>query len=394
MSLATRCTSCGTIFRVVQDQLKVSEGWVRCGRCEQTFNALEGLFDLEREAPPPRVSPRSPSIVQGMADFVASQHPGRLDTPGADAPAMPETVDVPGTVDVPLTAESDAIESRFLSPPSMDGRDDDDPNDFADARFPSELPLEESRFDGGSPVVARSEADDDAVSATPPVEPVPRRTPWLQRWQARRAARQAAAMSSLLEPTADGLALPPPAPAPTPGGTPGFLRQAEDAARWRRPRVQASLVVATLLLTGVLLVQIAVQFRDAFAAQWPQARPAFDALCEVMGCSIEPLRRLSAISVESSGLTQVEGADAYRLSVTLHNRGQVDIALPSVDLSLTDNSGTLVARRALAPDDFRVMPGGGPPRVALAPGGENQLQVLLTSRQARLSGYTIELFYP
>ncbi len=46
MSLATRCTSCGTVFRVVQDQLKVSEGWVRCGRCQQVFNELEALFDL------------------------------------------------------------------------------------------------------------------------------------------------------------------------------------------------------------------------------------------------------------------------------------------------------------------------------------------------------------
>src|SRR6195952_1644114 len=52
MSLATRCITCGTIFRVVQDQLKVSEGWVRCGRCDEVFNALEGLFDLEHEAPP------------------------------------------------------------------------------------------------------------------------------------------------------------------------------------------------------------------------------------------------------------------------------------------------------------------------------------------------------
>ena len=50
MSLATRCTSCGTAFRVVQDQLKVSEGWVRCGRCDEVFNALEGLFDLARDA--------------------------------------------------------------------------------------------------------------------------------------------------------------------------------------------------------------------------------------------------------------------------------------------------------------------------------------------------------
>src|SRR5438046_1859583 len=52
MSLATRCTSCGTVFRVVQDQLKVSEGWVRCGRCDEVFNALEGLFDLGRDSPP------------------------------------------------------------------------------------------------------------------------------------------------------------------------------------------------------------------------------------------------------------------------------------------------------------------------------------------------------
>ena len=52
MSLATRCTACGTVFRVVQDQLRVSEGWVRCGRCNEVFNALEGLFDLGRDSPP------------------------------------------------------------------------------------------------------------------------------------------------------------------------------------------------------------------------------------------------------------------------------------------------------------------------------------------------------
>ena len=52
MSLATRCTSCATTFRVVQDQLKVSEGWVRCGRCDAVFNALEGLFDLGATRPP------------------------------------------------------------------------------------------------------------------------------------------------------------------------------------------------------------------------------------------------------------------------------------------------------------------------------------------------------
>ena len=62
MSLATRCTSCGTIFKVVQDQLKVSEGWVRCGRCHEVFNALEGLFDLERD--PQQLAPVAEPAVE------------------------------------------------------------------------------------------------------------------------------------------------------------------------------------------------------------------------------------------------------------------------------------------------------------------------------------------
>ena len=45
MTLATRCPACDTVFRVVQDQLKVADGWVRCSRCEAVFDAREALFD-------------------------------------------------------------------------------------------------------------------------------------------------------------------------------------------------------------------------------------------------------------------------------------------------------------------------------------------------------------
>jgi predicted Zn finger-like uncharacterized protein len=54
MSLATRCPACGTVFRVVRDQLKVSDGWVRCGRCSEVFNAAQRLFELEADAPQER----------------------------------------------------------------------------------------------------------------------------------------------------------------------------------------------------------------------------------------------------------------------------------------------------------------------------------------------------
>lgn len=383
MSLATRCTSCGTIFRVVQDQLKVSEGWVRCGRCQEVFNALEGLFDLEREAPPQRKLSATQMVAQGMAEFVAS-HPPR---PGEDS-----------LHPFPATDEGDAIESRFLASPSGSGGLEPPPADrggrgehadFADARFPSELPLDAADEAPMPPI--------DLGLEQPAPAPGPA-VPLLQRWRDKRAARHAAAASSLLEPTlgeapAAGRTVEP-APAPLPPGAPGFLRQAEAEARWQRPRVRFSLVVLGTLLLGVLLTQVAMQFRDAFATQWPESRPTLETLCELLDCRIEPLRRLSAVTVEASGLTQVEGSEAYRLSVTLHNRSAVPIALPSVELSLTDASGALISRRALAPGDFRALPGQAAPAAVLAASSEAQLQALLSARGARISGYTVELFYP
>lgn len=39
MGLVTRCPACGTMFKVVADQLRVSQGWVRCGSCSDVFDA-------------------------------------------------------------------------------------------------------------------------------------------------------------------------------------------------------------------------------------------------------------------------------------------------------------------------------------------------------------------
>ncbi|MEG2580359.1 zinc-ribbon domain-containing protein, partial [Comamonas sp.] len=47
MSLITCCPSCGTKFRVVADQLRISEGWVRCGRCQEVFDAAKSLEEVQ-----------------------------------------------------------------------------------------------------------------------------------------------------------------------------------------------------------------------------------------------------------------------------------------------------------------------------------------------------------
>ncbi|VWX58179.1 conserved hypothetical protein [Burkholderiales bacterium 8X] len=57
MSLVTRCPACATTFKVVKDQLRISDGWVRCGRCSQVFDANDDL----RETPDPVTALTGPS---------------------------------------------------------------------------------------------------------------------------------------------------------------------------------------------------------------------------------------------------------------------------------------------------------------------------------------------
>ena len=49
MSQITRCPHCATAFKVVADQLRISDGWVRCGQCKEVFDASEHLLMDESE---------------------------------------------------------------------------------------------------------------------------------------------------------------------------------------------------------------------------------------------------------------------------------------------------------------------------------------------------------
>ena len=51
MSLITRCPACATTFKVVPDQLRISDGWVRCGQCTEVFDATANLVQ-EGDASP------------------------------------------------------------------------------------------------------------------------------------------------------------------------------------------------------------------------------------------------------------------------------------------------------------------------------------------------------
>jgi predicted Zn finger-like uncharacterized protein len=49
MRLVSRCPDCGTSFRVVADQLRIAQGWVRCGHCQTVYQAQDTLSTVREE---------------------------------------------------------------------------------------------------------------------------------------------------------------------------------------------------------------------------------------------------------------------------------------------------------------------------------------------------------
>ncbi len=173
-----------------------------------------------------------------------------------------------------------------------------------------------------------------------------------------------------------------------PGDMPSFVREADRAARWRRPGVRAALAVACVAACLALVGQWVIAQRDVVAARSTTLKPMLEAACAALGCEVLPPRALEALRVESSGLVRVDKSDLYRLTVALRNLRSHEVALPAIELALTDTQGQLIARRVLRAREV------GARVDALATGAELTLQGTLQVSSGMVAGYTIELFYP
>ena len=60
MNLVTRCSNCGTAFRVLPDQLSARKGRVRCGKCGAVFDGIAGLVG-DAQTQPVRMEPPQPA---------------------------------------------------------------------------------------------------------------------------------------------------------------------------------------------------------------------------------------------------------------------------------------------------------------------------------------------
>lgn len=379
MSLATRCPACGTVFRVVPDQLKVSDGWVRCGRCSDVFDASKALFDLDsgslaQRPPAPTAAPMPPADATNDEPQARAAIRAAADMPPpADAsPADPRPGEIPNAWPV-TTADARADGSApaaDASPPEETAAPSsaapEAPAASVDVAPPKPAPIDSTPADLAQADFAPA---DSATGKSNPVEPAP--------------SEPAPAEPASAEPASAA----PAERATPPQPLPGFLVRAQQrqAAR-RRQRLPLALAAAALVL--LLAGQIGLHFRDLIAVSWPATRPVLAAACRALGCELRAPLAIEQVSVESFTLRRIEGTHSYLLQLALRSRAPHDVRMPAIDLTLTDLQGRTLVRRML---DARDLGAAGD---RLAPQRELTLQALVDLGELPVAGYTAELFYP
>jgi predicted Zn finger-like uncharacterized protein len=318
MSLITRCPACGTMFKVVPDQLRISEGWVRCGHCSDIFDAAAHLHnELNTEPGALEVPPSSAAA------------PAPTPEPEPEFESESQSEDFPSSLNTEIGngASIDAPDSAQLEEEAR-----------ALAEDPRDRPFELRRQDGAIVETAPSRLESDAE-----------------------------ALHDV-----------------------SFVREAQRKAFWTRRPVRGALVAAVLLLAALLLLQVAIQDRDRLAETNPGLRPWLARMCEPLNCRISPPRQIDAIAIESSSFNKLR-ADAYRLNVTLRNQAQQAVALPALELTLTDAQDQAVVRRVLTPSEF----GAAPVVMAAAAEWSGSLTVAVAATGGgRIAGYRLLAFYP
>ena len=355
MSLITRCSACGTMFKVVADQLKISQGWVRCGHCSEVFDAAANL------------QPYAPQAAALSSDAPVSPAPDAL-------PDLQQDSGGAASVAPMLVAPSAEPEADWSDP----------------------VPAEEA-----APVAARASVPEVQVSPSPDL------------------AADVFAFSVSPEPSDFSGAAAPPARAgytesafgeseaavADPVHEVSFVRDARRDAFWRRPALRVALGLVASVLLAALLLQVALFQRNTLAVSQPWLRPALDTLCTSLRCEIRPPQQIESVVIESSTFNKL-AADVYRLKVVIRNAGAIPLALPSLELTLTDTQDQAQLRRVLSPAEL------GATAPTLAAGAEfsgvlairilnsppdasaSQPSPARPSAPLRIAGYRVLAFYP
>lgn len=319
MTLLTRCPACTTIYKIVPDQLRISQGWVKCGQCGDIFDATQHLVHIEPEECP--VASTVPEPIED--ETTTGQEPVTVGDLQTRRTASESLLPIADGVSVTESASEDAHDPQATREPEFSAQD----------------PKPVSGDMGREPETAQPNQQENVAGA-----------------------------QEL-----------------------SFMRGDRRAQFWRKPWVRVGLALLALALILSLAGQWVYQERHFLAAFKPEWKQPLQAFCDALGCQVEALRKIEALSIDAAALNKIDDSH-YRLSFTLKNSAALALAAPSVELTLTDLQDQIVLRRVFSAkeldDTIELVSASSPWQVAVA------LRLEQFAAMQRVVGYRVLAFYP
>ena len=326
----TQCPQCHTIFRIYAEQLAQAHGRVRCGICDQSFNALENLSEY-------------------LDNFAASSS-AALEEVG---PVEHEHVDIAAH---PSSEEPMAPEASFEPPPEASAQE--------------------------QPQIAEEEHQ----VSTPPLTPIAAENAGITAPWESAAVRQHEAPEEFVSPEEstsldESISLPsqagvgyetitPPSPqADSALPDLGIIAAEPRRASTTEPgneRLKATIwAVTNIALIVVFLGQYAYFNRNDLS-QYPELRPWLTRFCAIVSCNT-PLRRdVSHISLANRVVqSHPNQSNALLIDATLVNEADFPQPYPLLEIRFSDLSNQLVAGRRFRPSEY--LPGDASLQAGMPP---------------------------
>lgn len=437
----TQCPHCKTLFKVTDDQLKLYNGAVRCGVCQQIFNGANHLqekqpdltdsrhFDEEISLPqalPPfadtlslpaeeETSPSPvPSSVGEEDDITLSLADDDINAPPANAAlfdALEEELSaislelgqVASQLSVshaPVLPEKEKKHHKVTLPAPPKTRADSSPKKTPEPVLPAK-PLTNLSFytateePENTAAAAISDLDDATTvtlsthtenSKTVPNNPSTDKP-------SRFAELPDPLMEAIPKAHKDAPANPKAAEALSfPVTEPRFIKKGLQKKQ-RGLFSTLLLFITTLILLGALAIQGLYLLSDRMIVWWPPSESVIAKACHLLTCPRRLETRISALSIESSELQAIpELKDKYALSMLLRNSSSAYQAWPHIELTLTEPDKKPTVRRVLVPanylSDTAHLARGIPPY------SEESVKLYFKTETASHTDYRISLFYP
>jgi predicted Zn finger-like uncharacterized protein len=341
MMLATRCPYCQTTFRVVQDQLKICNGIVRCGSCRQVFNGIEQLQSADAAA----------QAMQHQAIEQAKKEPAWPES--AQANSNPVTIvaeddketgftEAHEDLKLILTPSEETVEptSRLVETPDPISVEVpvartsavDSPKTNPDARFKGrkepEL-VDEIHSDA-------QHGRDVAEDMTFPRTQLP--------------GQESATQITPIEETDDDPAYK--VEIRPQMAEPAFVQRAKQQERYGRiGRLAMGFLILGLI--PALFLQTVDAFHPRIGAMFPTAKPMLMQVCEVIECQAELPADIESVSIDSYELhSPTKSENTFTLNILLRNRSAMAQAWPYFELTLKDSTETPIVRRVFNAKEY------------------------------------------